>query len=65
MPHFPQLVFKLDPQIPQRSRQFVDQHFSRAPPLDLRDSLFICEKIVFKKIGVATFLFYFKGKIKK
>ena len=27
----------------------VDSHFSRAPPLDRQDSLFICEKLIFGK----------------
>ena len=27
----------------------VDPHFSRASPLDRRDSLFICEKLIFEK----------------
>ena len=46
----------------------VDLHFSRASPLDRRDSLFICEKLIFffKKVGVATyFIFIFEGKIKQ
>ena len=48
-------------------RDIVDPHFSRAPPLDRRDSFFICEKLIFgKKVGVATyFIFIFKGKIKQ
>ena len=59
-------MFKLDPQNPQWSRQFVDPHFSRAPSLDRRDPLFIGEKFSFGKIGVATyFIFILKGKIKK
>ena len=46
---------------------FVDPHFSHASPLDRRDSLFICEKLIFgKKVGAATyFIFIFKGKIKQ
>ena len=41
----------------------VDPHFSRASPLDRRDSLFICEKLILKKVGVATyFIFILKGK---
>ena len=42
----------------------VDPHFSHAPPLDPRDSLFICEKIFsFGKVGAATyFIFILKGK---
>ena len=44
----------------------VDPHFSRAPPLDWRDSLLFCEKLIFRKVGVATyFIFYFRGKIKQ
>ena len=44
----------------------VDPHFSHAPPLDRRDSLFICEKLIFKKVGVATyFIFILEGKIKQ
>ena len=59
-------MFKLDPQNPQWSRQFVDPHFSRAPPLDRRDSLFICEKLILKKSWSRhLFYFYFKGKIKQ
>ena len=42
----------------------VDPHFSRAPPLDRRDSLFIIEKLIFRKVGVATYfiLFFLKRK---
>ena len=42
----------------------VDPHFSRAPPLDRQDSLFICEKLIFgKKVGAATyFIFILKEK---
>ena len=41
----------------------VDPQFSRASPLDRRDSLFICEKLILKKVGVATyFIFILKGK---
>ena len=44
----------------------VDPHFSRASPLDRRDSLFICEKLIFKKTWSRhLFYFYFKGKIKQ
>ena len=58
-------MFKLDPQIPQQSRQFVDPHFSCAYPLDQRDSLFICENFVFGKVGVATyFIFIFERENK-
>ena len=45
---------------------FVDPHFSRAPPLNQRDSLFIGEKLVLEKVGVATyFIFLRKNKIRK
>ena len=41
----------------------MDPHFSHASPLDRRDSLFICEKLILKKVGVATyFIFILKGK---
>ena len=42
----------------------VDPHFSRAPPLDRRDSLFICEKLLFekKKLELPLILFILKGK---
>ena len=44
----------------------MDPHFSRAPPLDRRDSLFICEKLIFgKSWSRHLFYFYFKGKIKQ
>ena len=47
----------------------VDPHFSRASPLDRRDSLFyLFVKIWFlkKKVGAATyFIFIFEGKIKQ
>ena len=44
----------------------MDSHFSRAPPLDRRDSLFICEKLIFgKSWSCHLFYFYFKGKIKQ
>ena len=47
----------------------VDPHFSRAPPLDRRYSLFlfICEKLIFGKKSWSRqlFYFYFKGKIKQ
>ena len=40
--------------------------FSHAPPLNRRDSLFICEKIIFgKSWSRHLFYFYFKGKIKQ
>ena len=56
---FPQLMFKLDPQSPQQSRQFVDPHFSRTPPLDRQDSLLFSETDVFGKVGVATYFILF------
>ena len=38
----------------------VDQHFSHAPPLDRRDSLFICENLIFgKKLEPPLILFLF------
>ena len=42
----------------------VDPHFSRASPLDRRDSLFIIsEKIILEKVEIATyFIFILKGK---
>ena len=42
----------------------VDSHFSCVPPLDRRDSLFICEKLIFgKKLESPLILFLFlKGK---
>ena len=45
----------------------MDLHFSRASPLDWRDLLFICEKIIFGKKSRSRhlFYFYFKGKIKQ
>ena len=44
----------------------VDPHFSLAPPLDRRYSLFICEKLIFgKSWSCHLFYFYFKGKIKQ
>ena len=64
MPHFPQLMFKLDPQNPQWSQQFVDPYFSRAPSLDQRDLLFICEKIVLEKSESPLILLYFKRENK-
>ena len=44
----------------------VDPHFSRAPPLDRRDSLFTCEKLIFeKKLESPLILFiFFKGENK-
>ena len=50
----------------QKMEENVDPHFSRAPPLDRRDSLFICEKLIFGKFWSRhLFYFYFKGKIKQ
>ena len=44
----------------------MDPHFSRASPLDWRDSLLFRKKLIFGKVGVATyFIFYFRGKIKQ
>ena len=44
----------------------MDPHFSRALPLDRRDSLFICEKLILEKNRSRhLFYFYFKGKIKQ
>ena len=49
----------------------MDPHFSRASPLNRRDSLFICENLIFflflkKKVGVATYFYLFlKGKTSK
>ena len=44
----------------------MDPHFSRASPLDRRDSLFIYEKLIFgKSWSHHLFYFYFKGKIKQ
>ena len=44
----------------------MDPHFSRASPLDRRDSLFICENLIFlKSWSRHLFYFYFKGKIKQ
>ena len=38
----------------------VDPHFSHASPLDRRDSLFICEKLIFlKKLKLPPILFLF------
>ena len=45
--------------IPLVEFDIVDPHFSRASSLDRRDSLFICEKLIFKKVGVATYFFLF------
>ena len=50
------LVIKLLTKTPKLT---MDPHFSRAPPLDQRDSLFICEKLIFGKVGVATYFIYF------
>ena len=46
-----------------RETTHVDPHFSRASPLDQLDSVFICEKLIFRKVGVATyFIFILKEK---
>ena len=37
----------------------VDPHFSRAPPLDRRDSLLFVENFVFRKVGVTTYFILF------
>ena len=63
MPHFPQLMFKLDPQNPQWSQQFVDPYFSRAPYSIVRLA-FIGEKLILEKSESPLILFYFKGKLK-
>ena len=42
----------------------VDLHFSRAPSLDQRDLLFICEKIVLEKSESPLILLYFKRENK-
>ena len=39
--------------------QTVDSHFSRAFPLDWRDSLFICEKLILEKLESPPILFLF------
>ena len=46
---------------------YVDPHFSRAPPLDRRDSLFICEKLILEKLESPPILFLFwrENKTKK
>ena len=60
MPHFPQLVFKLDHQNPQWSREFVDSHFSRVSSLNRRDLLLLVKKLVLEKSESPLILFYFK-----
>ena len=42
----------------------MDPHFSRAPPLDLQDSLLFGEDFVFGKVEVVTYfiLFYRENK---
>ena len=46
--------------INQSTNVTVDPHFSRASPLDRRDSLFICEKLIFeKKLESPLILFLF------
>ena len=42
-----------------RREAFVDPLFSRAPPLDWRDSLLFGENFVFGKVGVATYFILF------
>ena len=42
----------------------VDPHFSRAPPLDRRDSLFICEKLILEKLESPPILFLFQRENK-
>ena len=37
----------------------VDPHFSRAPPLDWRDSLLFGEDVVFGKVRVTTYFILF------
>ena len=44
----------------------MDLHFSRAHPLDRRDSLLFGEKLIFGKVEVATyFSLFLKWKIKQ
>ena len=43
-----------------QKQHIVDPHFSRASPLDRRDSFFICEKLIFgKKLESPFILFLF------
>ena len=43
----------------------MDPHFSHASPLDRRDSLSICEKLIFeKKLESPLILFFFKRENK-
>ena len=42
-----------------RREAFVDPFFSRAPPLDRRDSLLFGENFVFGKVRVATYFILF------
>ena len=37
----------------------MDPHFSHAFPLDRRDSLFICEKLILEKLESPPILFLF------
>ena len=57
LPIFPTISY---PKMPN-----VDLHFSRASPLDRRDSLFICEKLILEKLESPLILFFLKGKIKQ
>ena len=61
-----QMITKIMMEGNSTGRDIVDPHFSRAPPLDRRDSFFICEKLIFgKKVGVATyFILFFKRENK-
>ncbi|WJZ87504.1 hypothetical protein VitviT2T_006877 [Vitis vinifera] len=43
----------------ERAVARVDPHFSRTSPLDRRDSLFICEKLILKKLESPPILFLF------
>ena len=43
----------------------MDPHFSSASPLNRQDSLLFSETLILEKFGVATYLIYFKGKIKQ
>ena len=75
----PSLIFHIPPMIVSNAKKITDSlsveldmhsldpHFSRAPPLDRRDSFFICEKLIFGKKSWSRhlFYFYFKGKIKQ
>ena len=43
----------------------VDPHFSRALPLNRRDSLLFVKNYFLEKLESPLILFYFKGKIKQ